>query len=172
MLLPQELKPTGCEELTLMSGDRVSIKKATPIFRRWTGPAPADTYGGKAILEYAGQPLFAELVILRILQREGWDGVWVDSYRRRFSVGYGQFRTLPAQQQSTLDQIREIAGSSGGCFDVFAWKRNSVLFAECKWRGHDRIRESQLRWLSAALQIRLPLESFLVVEWSLGKASR
>ena len=81
-------------------------------------------------------------------------------------VGYGQFRTLSAQQHSILDRIREVAGSPGDRFDIFTWKADTVLFAESEWRGHNRIRKSQLRWHSAALDLGLSIDAFLVVEWS------
>lgn len=152
----------------MSSGRTVSVCKAKPNFRPWNGPPPIDTSGGKPVLEYEGQPLFAELVILRILQMDGWDGAWVDSYSRRFCVGIGQYQSLPADREMLLSNIYQTAGRRGGCFDVFAWRRDSILFAESKWKGHDRIRKSQVRWLSAALDTGLPLESFLVVEWSVG----
>jgi hypothetical protein len=81
-------------------------------------------------------------------------------------LSLGRSRALPSEQQSLLTRVHEIVGMRGGCFDAFTWKADSIVFAESKWWGHDRIRKSQLRWLSAALEFGLPPESFLVVEWS------
>ena len=74
---------------------------------------------------------------------------------------------LPPGQEALLERIYERAGAREGCWDVFCWKGDRQVFAEAKWQGHDRIRETQRRWLEAALAIGLPIESFLVVEWSM-----
>src|SRR6266436_4042781 len=83
--LPAQLRPIDSEVIRL--SDRVvSIGKAMPTFALWTGP-PVASYGGKALLEGAGSPTFAELLILDLLRQHGWDGVWVDSFRRKFWCG-------------------------------------------------------------------------------------
>jgi hypothetical protein len=81
--------------LKLPSGDSVSVPRCHCLFRLWQGKPIQDTYGGKAILEFDGEPVFAELAILGTLQRAGWDGVWVDTYRRKFR------RSLPPQIPAT-----------------------------------------------------------------------
>ena len=85
MLISRMLRPVGWEEFTLISGCSVLVPKANPCsFSSWSGPPIADSSCGKPVLEFKGKPLFAELAILRILETDGWNGVWVDSYRRRF----------------------------------------------------------------------------------------
>jgi len=59
-----------------------------------------------------------------------------------------------------------MSGRQSSYFDVYAWKGDSILLVETKWLGHNRIRKSQLRWLSAALDLGLSTDAFLVVEWS------
>ena len=66
-----------------------------------------------------------------------------------------------------MERIRRAAGSKPGCWDVFCWKGDMTLFAEAKRRGRDQIRDTQKRWLAAALDMGVPLESLLIVEWSL-----
>jgi hypothetical protein len=78
---------------------------------------------------------------------------------------------LPAKQQKLLQDISNRAGSKNGCFDVFCWRGESILFAESKRQAKDKIRDTQRCWLQAALQYGLPITSFLIVEWSLEKAS-
>src|SRR5208283_2995904 len=39
------------------------------------------SYGNKVVLDFYSKPEFAELGILRLMQKSGWNGVWVDSYR-------------------------------------------------------------------------------------------
>jgi len=135
----------------------------------WCGPPIADDYGGKAVLDYFGEPLFAELVILRHFEAVGWRGVWVDTYRRRTRVSLTDDLPLPTERRELLDRVADRAGMPHGCFDVFAWSESGVAFAEAKRSGRDRIRTSQVRWLSAALDVGVPLDSFLVVEWSVCK---
>jgi hypothetical protein len=171
MQYPPLLHAQSIETIRLPSGHTVVIPKATPTFDRWTGDPIEDTYGGKAVLDYAGEPVFAELAILRALQESGWDGVWVDTYRRRYRVGYWAENdkvALPREQEALLERIYEGAGASRGCWDVFCWKEGQRLFAEAKRQDRDRIRDTQRRWLEAALNVGLLEESFLIVEWSMG----
>jgi hypothetical protein len=115
--------------------------------------------------------VFAELAILRIFQQAGWEGRWIDSYRGKYRIGYwgkNVTKELPAQQKTILDLIRDKAGCKGGCFDVFCWHDGSVIFVESKWKRHDRIRQTQKRWLETALNIGFSLDSFLIVEWVLA----
>jgi hypothetical protein len=117
--------------------------------------------------------VFAELAVLRLFQREGWDGVWVDSYRQKYRVGYweeGAEVDLPPEREELLMQVYRKAGGRKGCWDVYCWKGGVVVFAESKRRTRDGTRETQLRWMEAALAVGVPLERFLLVEWSLEGA--
>ena len=146
----------------------VEVAKATPIFRKWSGEPPSDTYNGKPVLEFDGKPAFAELVILRIFEQAGWEGRWIDSYRNKYRVGYwgeNVTKDLPAERRAILDSIQAKGTNSAGCFDVFCWRGKAVLFVEAKWKAHDTIRASQRGWLEAALNEGFRLESFLIVEW-------
>jgi hypothetical protein len=110
--------------------------------------------------------VFAELAILRIFQEAGWSGRWVDSFHRRYLTEYWPkpvSEGLPEKQQTLLDGIGAKAGGSGGCFDVFCWRNEEIMFAESKWR--DRILETQAKWLEAALDSGISAESFLIVQW-------
>jgi hypothetical protein len=165
---PQELQPTTTQEFSLPNGEILRVPKTCPRFVRWRGPETFDTYGDKPIVDFHGQPVFAELAILNIVNQCGWEGVWVDTFRSRFLTAIDKATTLPHRQDSLLQQISSKCESKGGCFDVFAWKGETVLFAESKRKGHDHIQGTQASWLAAALRCNLPLDSFLVVEWSLN----
>lgn len=171
MQLPDLLAPVRTERMDLPSGGEVGIAKTTPAFTLWTGPPPADTYfdNGKPVVCFNGEALFAELAILRALQADGWEGVWVDTFRNQHLDAMGQTADVPAEHLALLDRIYQRAGNRSGCFDVYAWKEDRVLFAEAKRAQQDRIRSSQLRWLNAALDVGVPLGSFLVVEWSVAE---
>jgi hypothetical protein len=82
-------------EFVLPSGSRIPLRKYHETFKAWHGPAIDDTYGSKAVLDWHGEPLFAELVVLRQWQARGWDGAWVDSFRRQFRTGMREIVTLP-----------------------------------------------------------------------------
>jgi hypothetical protein len=168
---PPSMEPGVTERIRLSEDRTVEIRKACPRWKLWTGTPVADTYGGKPILDYAGEPLFAELVILREFEKDGWTGVWVDTYGEKHRVAYwgesGEVQ-LPPAKEALLERIRKAAGSRHGCFDLLCWKGDMMLFAEAKRRGRDRIRDTQKRWLVAALDVGVPLESLLIVEWSLA----
>ena len=166
MHIPATLRPSG----TYPVRTSVHIPKATPTFRRWHGPSPGDAYGGKPIVDFRGHPAFAELAILWALRDAGWDGVWVDSFRRRYRRTYWEPEapiTLPKHAERLFQKIQRRAAPDGRCWDVFCWRRERVLFAEAKRASRDHMRRSQLKWLRAALDLRLPVSAFLIVEWRL-----
>ncbi len=170
-MYPKNLEPSSFETIRLFSGEEIQIPKATPCFEKWSGDTLADTYGNKAILNFNGEPVFAELAILRIFQNAGWNGVWVDTYRRKYRTEYWNSKNdvnLPSDKQMLLDNIYKLAGSGNGCWDVFCWRKKTVIFAESKRLSKDKIRETQIKWLEAALKYGLNKEtSFLIVEWRL-----
>jgi hypothetical protein len=132
--LPDLLRPTEHRPIELPSGRSLDLAHCFLVFPAWTKPADVYTFGGKKLLDCGGAPVFAELYVLRLLQRHGWDGVWVSSYRQKY------LRDMPVDPKLsnhvTLEPSREailrkIAPRGGGCFDVFAWRDDDVLFCEC-----------------------------------------
>ena len=169
--LPLSLTPSGQEIFTLASGRELRIPKATPTFEPWLGAPLPDTFGGKQVLDFRGEAVFAELAILRAFQAEGWQGGWIDTYRQQVRCGMSESFELPTRRQDLLNQIYATAGSRSGCFDVFVWKGDAVVFAESKRKKRDRIRKTQVRWLEAALAHGISPFQLLVVEWSLPDAA-
>jgi hypothetical protein len=170
-MYPKILEPNAMETIRLTSGGEVQIPKATPCFEEWSGKSLEDTYGNKTILSFADEPVFAELAILRIFQNDGWNGVWVDTYKRKYRTEYWKDKGgvgLPADKQMLLESIYERVGSVKGCWDVFCWKDEKIIFAESKRLSKDKIRETQIKWLETALTYGLKEKSFLIVEWSLS----
>lgn len=167
----KELKPNSKEFFKLTNDEIAEIPKANILFEQWFGEQIEDTYGGKTILNFNSEPVFAELAILRIFQNDGWNGVWVDTYKRKYRTEYWNNKNeieLPFDKQRLLNEIYEKLGSKNGCWDVFCWKENEVIFAESKRFSKDRIRETQIGFLKSALNCGLNKESFLIVEWSLA----
>jgi hypothetical protein len=122
-------------------------------------------------LEFDGKPVFAELMILQMLQKAGWDGVWVDTFGREFRRGLPpDFCKLPQHAQDVYDRIcRANGGKTSGCFDVLAWKDPGYLFVEMKRQSRDSIQPTQEAWVEAALSCGVPLDSLLICEWELER---
>jgi hypothetical protein len=114
--------------------------------------------------------MFAELAILHMLRADGWDGVWVDTYRGAMRVGWpDQIRVLPPMPEAIYQRVVKCnGGRRSGCWDVFAWRGSEIRFVEAKRLKKDDIRKSQRGWLEAGLAAELSLSSFLFVEWDSG----
>ncbi len=166
-MYPEQLMPETEENLHLPSGIDVQIPKAAPVFRLWSGEFTGDTYRNKPLLDVDGTPMFAELAILRLFQKDGWEGVWVDTFRKKYRTAWGDEGVvkLSGDRLQLLKAIHQRAGSASGCFDVFCWKDDFVVFAESKRKSKDQIRSTQLAWLEAAMQTGLDASAFLIVEW-------
>lgn len=157
------------QAIVLPSGGSVNMARFEYRFRLWQGAPISDTFGGKAVLNFNGEPVFAELAILRILEESGWEGVWVDTFRNRFLRCWPpQSCSISPHAQKLYDRIKQFnGGKRSGCFDLLAWKDNAYLFIESKKFAEDSIRQNQIKWLDAALKSGVPLSSFLICEWKL-----
>jgi hypothetical protein len=161
------------EVLTTKFGENLSLEKYHFIFNEWTKSNSFDTYNGKPILELDNEPLFAELLFLRILEKEGYKGVWVDTYRNKFWQRLPHF-SFPVIIDKTIENIfNEIynlkGGKKSGCFDVMAYKDDHFIFAELKRKKKDEIQDSQIDWLSAAMKLNSDKNKFIIVEWETKK---
>lgn len=185
MQLPALLSPITSEAISLSDGRVIAVPKTTPLFSAWAGDVPFDTFGGKAVLSHAGEPCFAEVVILRLFLEAGWSGRWVETYGAA-NMGPRMLSTWQPgslkQQvlspiadniiQQRLDSIACANRSTySGCWDVVAWQGDELVFVESKRKKHDRFRPTQVRWLEAALASGLGPHSFLVVEWSVEQGA-
>jgi hypothetical protein len=174
--------PTTFEPLVISPTRKEVVHKATPTFLRWAGESPGSDYGGKQILDFQGQPPFAELAILGTVQAAGWDGVWVthagrrEKHRRGFWGLQAAFE-LPSGVLGFLQQMRSSRGeTSRGTWDVLCWPRDVATVApanlrsiESKRGGHDALSVHQLDWFRSARDAGVPREAFLIVEWTLGR---
>lgn len=62
----------------------IEIRKSSQILPIWKGKNISDTYGKKPVLNYAGNPVFAELYALKEYSENGFNGVWADTFRNKF----------------------------------------------------------------------------------------
>jgi hypothetical protein len=161
--LPKELRPTGIAE-------EVKLQKCNPVFKAWKGPT-GFSFGNKRFLEYKKQPVFAEILILRLLESAGWNGVWVEPFG-----GFKFLREMPkdaklggveipAMQNAFLLSLKKAVGK-GGIFDVFAWRDGEFIFCESKEKGKDKFQDTQTRWIKSVLELGISRENLLIVEWS------
>lgn len=79
----------GTLSLVLPSGRKVDVRRQLLGFEKWKGKKPdlPRIWSSKGYLDHKGEPLFAELMILRALQRDRWEGVWVNNFSRTFQKG-------------------------------------------------------------------------------------
>ena len=138
----------------------------------WTGDVPHAfrAVPNKPALAFGDRALYPEFILLRLLERTGWSGVWVKNWQgRAFWREVGVEVYLPPDRQALFKQIEScIGGRRGGCWDLFAWQGDNALFVESKQRSKDSLRPNQLAWLECALQRGVPLSSFLIVEWTIA----
>src|SRR5689334_4108463 len=101
------------------------VRRCALRFAKWTGDNIEDQYGKEnKVLKFEGKPLFAELAILRMLENEGWTGVWVDNFSRKFRIHWrlrsDSSAKLPVLARALFDRIVAKNGGRRGCWDVFA----------------------------------------------------
>jgi len=154
--------------ITLASG-AVEVPTYLWRFPSWSGEPLRDTYGGKALVECEGSPVFAEVAMIKLLKQHGFDGaVWVDSYRRRFRDAMPPCKCeLHGQEREVYERIVTLNGGRGGCWDILAWNREAVFFVECKRGRKDRMRSNQIHWLESALKSGLCPDHFAICEWEI-----
>lgn len=157
----------------------VTIPERSASFSKWTGAPLVNDFGGKGVVEFDGKPMFAELAIAEMLKSEGYSVRWAETYGRGGKPpifldvwderGYAHQINKPIQEEWIMNALAEIArcnnNSYSGCWDVLAWKDGKLLFVESKRKKHDKIRDTQVSWLNAAIQCGFSQENFLMVAW-------
>lgn len=162
------------EIFPLSSGKHALVQKYFLQFKPWEGALVPNDYNGKAIIDWNGEPVFAELAVLRLFQSHGWEGVWVDSYRNKYRVGLpdsAELVELPEKQKTLIDAVRAKMGRSGGCWDVVVWRGDELLFLELKRMQRDRLQESQIQWLDESLKMALKTKDFGIIEWGMAQSN-
>jgi hypothetical protein len=133
----------------------------------WTGPKPEwwNLVPNKPLLRFNGQPIWAEFIVLRELEAEGWQGVWINAWRRAYWRNPGEVAAVPAPIGDLIDRIAKRTGRRGGCWDICAWRGAELRFIELKQRDRDELRPTQRAWRAMALEEGVPLSAFAIVEW-------
>lgn len=148
---------------------RSEVRLPDPILQVSSCWAP-----NKPTLDFGGQATWAEFVIVRLLEQQGWSGRWIKNWGgREFCLMVGRTEPIPKAAADTFHRIDRRAASitGGGAWDVFAWRDSDYLIIESKQhRSGDRLRPGQLAWLEAALDEGI--KRFGVVEYDAGLATR
>ncbi len=165
------LDPQGSLPFTLPSGRDVLIPVTKPVLvpskvpNRWG-------YGKfKPIVLLDGEDLFAEIALVKMLQKDGWSAVWVDCWRSKFhldmpgtpngTITFDDLSKVPSLKPH-LNAFREFSGG----WDVLAWKDEKVLFCESKRTKKDKLKPNQFAWMEERLDEGARPSNFLIAEWS------
>jgi hypothetical protein len=154
---------------------------------RWEGPPFADDLGRRAgaMIEMDGEHVMAEVAVLRLLERAGWEGRWVNTVGGKGEVWkfLTRWDDVPREEQRNRvieqDEPRRVlariasraAKRYAGSWDVYAWRGDDFCFLQVK-RGapseRDAVAGPQIDWLHTALLLsdpRVRRESFGFVSW-------
>ncbi len=156
---------------------------------QWSGPPFVDDLGrkGAANVELEGEHLFPELAVLRLLERQGWEGRWVITtggkhgeifklVTRWTDVPRAEQRHAPIEDAAARQLLTGIAHANkparfAGCWGVFAWRGGEYLFLDCRRVSGAKIepvKARQVEWMRMALASQPGLlrpTSFCVVQW-------
>ena len=144
------------------------INKSYHELPTWNGNSIKDSYGNKPVLDFNGEPVFAELYALKQYKRNGFDGVWADTYRKIFRTELPEKNQpkidLPEFVQNKLNEINP-NGKLSGTWDLILWKNNTLKFVELKRQKKDKIRQTQIDFLDRALGKGMAVDDFEIYEW-------
>jgi hypothetical protein len=159
-------------ECTLPSGHVALIRHLTVRFgeaspNRLKPGALAASYASKPLVTFSGAAMFGELAVLRWLDVDGWDGVWLDTVHDRKNWRHMPTRSspvmLPPPAQALYNRIVEAnGGRASGAFDVMAWRGDHIIFVEYHGPG-EKTHRNQRVWIDAALSAGVSANDLLIV---------
>ena len=167
--LPEVLTECGQEELGSLDEEALLVQRFCTTFASYTGDEKIPSYGGKAVIEDDGRPTYAEFAALSLFLKLGWNGMWVDSFRKQKRLSLSEEAQCPESISSLLKSIALITGTETGVFDLVLWRERTILFLELKRLARDRIRNTQIEWIKAALSVGVDLDCFAILQWDLKK---
>jgi hypothetical protein len=129
----------------------------------------------KPSLAFDGTATWAELILVRLLERADWDARWVRYWTggRQICVDVDQQRNFSPAAAAVFEAIhgRGAALRGAGSWDVFAWSGDEYLFLESKQhRSSERLNANQIAFLEAALAEGFTADQFAIVEYDAGPA--
>lgn len=159
-------------ECALPSGRVVPLRRLTIRFgqaspdRLPEGSLPS-TYTAKPLVTFHGAAMFGELAVLRWLEVDGWEGVWLDTTHARRCWREMPTRSdpvvLPPAAQRRYDAVVAAnGGRASGTFDVMAWRGAQIIFVEYLG-AHERMGRNAPRWIESALTAGVSPNDLLLV---------
>lgn len=159
-------------QCALPSGEAAPLRRLTIRFGRASpdrlpeGVLPA-TYTVKPLVTFHGAAMFGELAVLRWLEVDGWEGVWLDTVHARRAwremPNHAVPVALPAPAQALYDAIVQAnGGRAGGSFDVMAWRGAHTIFVDYRGPGERPSRQTG-RWIAAAISAGVSPNDLLIV---------
>lgn len=178
---PKTLIPDSIDFFEI-EGEEIQVPKSNVLFEKWAGNPIENTFGGKTLLNVNNKPSFAELAIVDLFVKEGWEARWICTYGRGkqnpLFLKEWKDENLKNQENSPIEEVwvmdllNKIAllnnNSFSGCWDVIAWKEDKIIFVESKRLKKDSIRQTQINWLEAGLKCGLSETNFLVMQWNVA----
>ena len=159
-------------QFALPSGTAVPLRRLCVRFgtaspdRLKPGTLP-ESYLEKPLVTFNGAAMFGELAVLRWLETDGWQGVWLDTMHGRKQwremPTRGVPTALPASRQALYDRIVAAnGGRASGTFDVMAWRGDQVIFVE--YEGPDDPADRhRSRWVGSAIASGVSPNDLLLV---------
>jgi hypothetical protein len=141
---------------------------------RWRERLP-ERFGAvpnKEAITLDGAPTYPELVVVRLLERGGWQAAW-----RKNWGGLGYWRdirepvTLPPLPLTIIDQVSRQAGHESP-WDVVAWRGRELRLLVSRMEGANRVSAYVANWIDAALRMGVPLGCFGIVEHHVDRVRR
>ena len=118
------------------------------------------------VLDSEKNGVWAELALLLIYKKEGYNGIWLDTFHKRFWSSREKLKEFDSLPQ----KIRNILGSKrGGLWDLIVWKGDKIKFIESKHLLKDKIRTNQIKFMNSLLKMGFDKEDFIVAEWDYKK---
>ena len=150
------------------------IRFMRPLFKKYGKKEKLDlprTYTSKPLILFGDTYTFVELAVLAMFKKDGWNGVWADSFHRKLWAdfpGKADPVGLPDKIKVKLMNLFDHKNIFKiGAWDLILWKGKKLLFVECKGiPSHDKIRDSQVSFMKRALDNGFTIDNFVVVEWN------
>lgn len=181
MNYPKLLEPTATDTIATTDG-RIEVPLVHLTFKRWAGKPIADTWGGKALVDYRDKPMFAELAIMHMAIDSGWQARWIETYGMRANKPFHfmdwagrpliqrpEARITDTRILELLDSVATYNDTYYGCWDVLMWKDERSIFVESKRSKADKIRKTQIQWMESAIATGLFADDFLIAQWDFAK---
>lgn len=175
ILEAEEVPPTTVQ--LPLSGRMVTIRTLRRTEHRAAGDVPRDRHcwaPNKPSLEWEGRATWAGYVLVRLLERAGWDARWIKNWAggREFCTEVGKPNALPRAAGDVFERLHRRAAAlrGAGSWDIFGWKAGEYLFLESKKHASgDRLNQNQIAWLEAATVEGFRPEQFAVVEYRIPR---